>query len=74
MVQKQVKKALIKKKKKHTEELCAFEKMCVLHSDQESLNSGFSKEGIPMFINLLTSVLRVSACTFGIGNGFAWYN
>ena len=28
---------------------------------------------LPMFTYLLTSVLRVSSCTFGIGNGFAWY-
>ena len=26
-----------------------------------------------MFTNLFTSVLRVSSCTFGIGNGLAWY-
>ena len=26
-----------------------------------------------MLANLLTSILRVSSCTFGIGNGLAWY-
>ena len=25
-----------------------------------------------MFTNLLTSILRVSSCIFGIGNSFAW--
>ena len=29
---------------------------------------------IPMFTNLSTSVFRVSSCTFGIGNGLAWYD
>ena len=28
---------------------------------------------IPMFTNPLTSVFRVSSCTFGFGNGLAWY-
>ena len=45
MVQKQVKKAMKKKEKKHTEELFAFEKMNVSNSDQESFNSSSSKEG-----------------------------
>ena len=27
----------------------------------------------PMFINLLTSVFRVSLCILGIGKGLAWY-
>ena len=35
MVQKQVKKALKKKKKKRTEKLCTFEKMSVSDSEQE---------------------------------------
>ena len=37
----------------------------------------FLRFKIPMFTNLLTSVFRVSSCTFGlckpIGHGFAWY-
>ena len=45
MVQKQVKKAMKKKKKKHTEELRAFKEMSVFDSDQESFNSSSSKEG-----------------------------
>ena len=45
MVQKQVKKALKKKKKTRFEELRAFEKMNGFDSDQESINSSFSKEG-----------------------------
>ena len=44
MVQKQVKKAM-KKKKKHTEELRVFEKISVPNSDQESFNSSSSEEG-----------------------------
>ena len=31
----------------------------------------FSRFKTPMFTNQLTSVFRVSSCTFGIGNGFA---
>ena len=45
MVQKQVKKALKKKKRKLTEELHAFMKMCVSDLDQESMNSSSSEEG-----------------------------
>ena len=41
MVQKQIKKA---PKKKHTEELCALEKMIVSDSDQESFNSRSREE------------------------------
>ena len=44
MVQKQDKKALKKKKKKHTEELSTFEKMSVSDSDQVSINSSSSEE------------------------------
>ena len=28
----------------------------------------------PMNTNILTSILRVYLCTFGIGNGFTWYS
>ena len=45
MVQKQVKRAMKKNKKKHTEELRAFEKMSVSDSDQESINSSSCREG-----------------------------
>ena len=45
MVQKQIKKALKQKKRKHNRELRAFEKMCVSDSDQESINSSSSEEG-----------------------------
>ena len=45
MVQKQVKKTMKKEKKKHSEELCAFEKMSVSNSDQKSMNSNSSEEG-----------------------------
>ena len=45
MAQKQVKKALKKMKKKHTEELRAFEKVGVFDSDQESINCSSSKNG-----------------------------
>ena len=45
MVQKQVKKAMKQKKKKHTEELHAFEKMSVSDSNQESFNSSSSEQG-----------------------------
>ena len=45
MFQKQVKKAMKKKKKKHTEELHTFEKMSVSCFDQESFNSSSSEEG-----------------------------
>ena len=45
MEQKQVKKAMIREKKKHTEELYEFEKVSVSNSEQESFNSSSSKEG-----------------------------
>ena len=45
MVQKQVKKVLKQKKRKHTETLNVFEKMSVSNSDQESFNSSSSEEG-----------------------------
>ena len=45
MVQKQVKKAMKKKKKKHTEELRTFEKMSVSNSDQESFISSSCEKG-----------------------------
>ena len=45
MVQKQVKKALKQKKRKHTEELYEFKEMSVSDSDQESINSSSSEEG-----------------------------
>ena len=44
MVQKQVKKALKQKKRKHTEELSAFEKWIFSDSDQESINRSSSEE------------------------------
>ena len=44
MVQKQAKKALKQKKRKHTEELGAFKKMSVSNSDQESISSCSSEE------------------------------
>ena len=37
--------ALKKRKKKHAEELCSFEKMSVLGSDEFSLHSSSSKDG-----------------------------
>ena len=37
MVQKQIKEALKRKEKKRTEEMCAFKKMSISDSDQESL-------------------------------------
>ena len=45
MVQKQVKKALEMIKRRRTEELCAFKKMSVSDSDQESIGSSTSEEG-----------------------------
>ena len=45
MVPKQVKKAIKKKKTKHTEELRSFEKISFNDSDQESFNSSSSEEG-----------------------------
>ena len=45
MEQKQVKKAMIREKKKHTEELYAFEKMSDSDYDQESFKSSSSEEG-----------------------------
>ena len=45
MIKKQVKKGMKQKKRKHTQELRAFEKMSVSDSDQESMNSSSSEEG-----------------------------
>ena len=45
MVQKQVKYAMKKKKKKHTEVLRSFKKINVSDSDQESFGISFSEEG-----------------------------
>ena len=45
IVQKQVKKDLKQKKRKHTEELHAIMKMSVSDSDQKSIKSSSSEEG-----------------------------
>ena len=45
MVQKQVKRALKQNKRKCFKELCAFQKMSVSDSDQESIDTSSSAEG-----------------------------
>ena len=34
----------------------------------------FSRFKTSMYTNLLTSVLRVSSCAFGMGNDLVWYS
>ena len=41
--------------------------VCAVHSEL------FLRSETPLLTNLLSSVLSVYSCTFGIENGLAWY-